>query len=466
MVSERNSNSKWKEILLSPKDNIIAVLAFISIFLVIGPILPGVSWFSLGDFSLDMVNFYHTIMIPFAFLLILYASELLGLGLLERKAVNLSTYPVLLLTVLGTIFFYPASTQTADYVLQAMRDVWMLVLALMFLVYLLVLPFRDRQKFKNIWGAYTLIVITTISAGIAAVVGMIYEYGNLFGYASLPALNNDVNAWGGLQTFLGNLITSHSHQMLPAVMGGIVGLAAVSFGYEKLSSVKRNFVNAGLIIAVIGTISMSYLYFISSFGTYVIPAIFTSGTGGMNGLALDDSQTGLIGIGALVTIIGLYYLLSGNRADRLVQISEMLTWIATMAVMIGVGYAMEFNETYYGFGSPGVPPNGGPGFQYDMAFTDGHLLFAFFLMPLVAGILLLTMHYIKEFNTEKRLITYFIIAGTIIGGFGVLEYVITLSWVVEAIGLALLIIAIIITTYTFVRSASEKDGIKRTQPAN
>ena len=466
MVSERNSNSKWKEILLSPKDNIIAVLAFISIFLVIGPILPGVSWFSLGDFSLDMVNFYHTIMIPFAFLLILYASELLGLGLLERKAVNLSTYPVLLLTVLGTIFFYPASTQTADYVLQAMRDVWMLVLALMFLVYLLVLPFRDRQKFKNIWGAYTLIVITTISAGIAAVVGMIYEYGNLFGYASLPALNNDVNAWGGLQTFLGNLITSHSHQMLPAVMGGIVGLAAVSFGYEKLSSVKRNFVNAGLIIAVIGTISMSYLYFISSFGTYVIPAIFTSGTGGMNGLALDDSQTGIIGIGALVTIIGLYYLLSGNRADRLVQISEMLTWIATMAVMIGVGYAMEFNETYYGFGSPGVPPNGGPGFQYDMAFTDGHLLFAFFLMPLVAGILLLTMHYIKEFNTEKRLITYFIIAGTIIGGFGVLEYVITLSWVVEAIGLALLIIAIIITTYTFVRSASEKDGIKRTQPAN
>ena len=386
--------------------------------------------------------------------------------MLERKAVNLSTYPLLFLTVLGTVFFYPASTQTADYVLQAMRDVWMLVLALMFLVYLLVLPFRDRQRFKSIWGAYTLIVITTISAGIAAVMGMIYEYGNLFGYASLPALNNDVTAWGGLQTFLGNLITSHSHQMLPAVMGGIVGLAAVSFGYEKLSSVKRNFVNAGLIIAVIGTISMSYLYFISSFGTYVIPAIFTSGTGGMNGLALDDSQTGIIGIGALVTIIGLYYLLSGNRADRLVQISELLTWVATMAVMIGVGYAMEFNETYYGFGSPGVPPNGGPGFQYDMAFTDGHLLFAFFLMPLVAGILLLIMHYIKGFNTERRLITYFLIAGTIIGGFGVLEYVITLSWVVEAIGLALLIIAIIITTYTFARSASEKDGIKGTQPAN
>ncbi len=466
MVSERNSNSKWKEILLSPKDNIIAILAFISILLVIGPVLPGVSWFSLGDFSLDMVNFYHTIMIPFAFMLILYASELLGLGVLERKAVNLSTYPLLFLTVLGTVFFYPASTQTADYVLQALRDVWVLVLALMFLVYLLVLPFRDKQRFKDIWGAYMLIVITTISAGIAAVMGMIYEYGSLFGFASLPALNNDVIAWGGLQTFLGNLITSHSHQMLPAVMGGIVGLAAVSFGYEKLSSVKRNFVNAGMVIAVIGTISMSYLYFISSFGTYVIPTIFTSGTAGMNGLALDDSQTGIVGIGALVMIIGLYYLLSGNRADRLVQISEMLTWIATMAVMIGVGYAMEFNETYYGFGSPGVPPNGGPGYQYDMAFTDGHLLFAFFLMPLVAGILLLIMHYIKDFNMEKTLITYFIIAGTIIGGFGVMEYVITLSWVVEAIGLALLIIAIIITTYTFGKSETEKYWLKEKHSSN
>ena len=342
----------------------------------------------------------------------------------------------------------------------------MLIIALMFFVYLLMLPFKDRLKFKNIWGAYSLIVITTVSAGIAAVMGMIYEYGNLFGYASLPALSNDVTAWGGLQTFLGNLITSHSHQMLPAVMGGIVGLAAVSFGYERLSPVKRNIVNAGLVIAVFGTISMSYLYFISSFGTYVIPAIFTSGTGGMNGLALDDSQTGIVGIGALVSIIGLYYLLSKNPADRMVQISELLTWIATMAVMVGIGYAMEFNETYYGFGTPGVPPSGGAGYQYDMAFTDGHLLFAFFLMPLLAGIILLFMHYVKEYNTEKKVITYFIIAGTIIAAFGVMEYVITLFWLVEAIGLALLIIAIILITYTLGKSAKEKVEIKGTKATN
>ena len=61
MSQEENLNQRWKKILLNPKDNIIAILAFISIFLAIGPILPGVSWFSLGNFSLDMINFYHTI---------------------------------------------------------------------------------------------------------------------------------------------------------------------------------------------------------------------------------------------------------------------------------------------------------------------------------------------------------------------------------------------------------------------
>ncbi len=458
MAQKEASARGWKGILFSPKDNIITVLVFISIFMVIGPFLPGVSWFKLGDFSLDMVNFYHTVMIPFAFVLILYASELLGLGSTERKAVNISTYPVLFLTLLGTIFFYPTSTQTLDYVLQAVRDMWMLVIALMFFVYLLMLPFRNRKKFNGIWGAYFLVVITTLSAGIAAVMGMIYEYGALFGYASLPAFNSYVNAWGGLQTFLGNLITSHSHEMLPAVMGGIVGLTAITFGYEKLSRFKRNAVNLGMIVAFIGVISFTYLYVISSFGTYVIPTIAPFGPGGMNGLALDDTQTGIVGFGALISIIGLYYVLSAKYIDRLVQLSELLTWIATMAVMVGVGYAMEFNEAYYGFGSPGTPPNGGPGYQYDMAFTDGHLLFAFFLMPLLAGIILFLIHYVKGHETDKRVIVYFIGAGTVIGAFGLLAYVLTLFWVVEAIGLALLIISIILITVTLARKPLENGG--------
>lgn len=453
-----------KELLLNPKMNIGLVLAFIAIFLAISPVLPGVNWFKLGDFTLDMVNFYHTVMIPFAFLLILYTAELLNLGTLVRKIINISTVPVLLFTVLGMALFYPVSAQNADYVLQAIRDVWMIVIALLFFVSLIIMPFREYERFKAIWGAYFLIVISTLSAGIASVMGMVYEYGTLFGYSSIPAFSSYVASLGGLQTFLGNLVTSHSHEMLPAVMGGIVAVAAVTMKYDRLTGWRRHIINAGMLIAVAGTISMTYLYLISSFGTYVIPAIAPFGPGGMNGLALDDSQTGIIGWGALIAIVGLYYLSSSNRIEKLAQLAEFFTWIATMAVMIGVGYSMEFNESYYGFGSPGTPPNGGPGYLYDMAFTNGHLLFAFFMMPLVAGLLLIFLKYSPGIYAGKRLFLYLIYAGTAIGGFGVLVYTINLYWLPEAVGLSLLVISVLLLTalylsenrkYTSSVSASE-----------
>ncbi|MEM3256315.1 MAG: hypothetical protein QW525_04855 [Thermoplasmatales archaeon] len=448
-MTENYRNSGFVGFLLNSKINIGMVLAFITFFLIISPLLPGVTWFNLGDFTLDTVNWYHTIMIPFAFLLILYITELLDLGSFAKKAINFSTIPILLFTVLGMAFFYSTSALTADIVFQAIRDIWMIIVALIFLVYLIIMPFKNTEKFKKIWGAYALIVVATISAGIASVMGMIYEYGALYGFASIPAFNSYVNAWGGLQTFLGNLVTSHSHEMLPAVMGGIVAVAAVAMGYDKLEGWKRHIVNAGMLIALAGTISMTYLYMISSFGTYVIPAIFTFGPGGVNGLALDDSQTGMIGWGALIAIIGLYYIFSSNRAQRLVEIAEVFTWIATMAVLIAVGYSIEFNEAYYGFGSPGTPPNGGPGYLYDMAFMNGHLVFAFFMMPLIAGILLVFLKYVSGMELITRVILYIIFAGIVLGGFGVLVYTMTLFWQIQAIGVALLVISILLLTAAY-----------------
>ncbi|MHB1506526.1 MAG: hypothetical protein ACYCUZ_00465 [Cuniculiplasma sp.] len=331
-----------------------------------------------------------------------------------------------------------------------MRDVWILILALMFFISLLMFPFKEKDKFRKIWGAYFLIFVGTISVGIASIMGMIYEYGSLFSFSSIPWFNNYVTGWGGLETFLGNIITSHSHQMLPALMAGIVALASISFGYEKLPLVKRSIVNIGLLIAIIGVISMSYIYFISSFGTYAIPSIFiVPGTYGMNALALDDSQTSLIGFGALISIIGLYYALSLKRPEKLLQALEMYVWIATMAVMIVIGYSIEFNETYYGFGASGSPPNGGPGYLYDMAFTDGHLLYAFFLMPLLAGIILVFIHFIKSHEFLKNIATLFAVAGITIGGLGVLIYTMTLSWYIEAIGLGLVIVSILFMTLPF-----------------
>ena len=452
-----------KNFILSPRYNSMSVFIYITLFLLIGPLLPGVSWFKLGDFTPDMVNYIHTIMIPFVFLLFIYSSELLNLLPFERKIVNIGTYPFLLISALGIAFYYPARFANIDYALQAIRDVWMIILAVIFLVSLILMPFHDREKFRKIWGAYALLLVGTVSGIIASLMGVIYEYGFLFGFASVPWFNNYVIAWGGLNTFLGNIFTSHSHQMLPAVMGVIVALAAIYIGYEKLSAMKRGIVNVSLLISVFGVISMSYLYFISAFGTYSIPTLFISGTGGMNGLALDDSQTGLIGAGALISIAGLYYALSLKKPERLLQALEMYIWMATMAVMIGVGYSMEFNETYYGFGSPGTPPAGGAGYLYDQAFTNGHLLFAFFLMPLLAGILLVFIYFVREQNTLKNIIVAFAGTGTTIGAFGVLVYTITLSWYVEATGLAMVILAILLIAISSTIAMMEKriySGVK------
>ena len=135
-----------------------------------------------------------------------------------------------------------------------------------------------------------------------------------------------------------------------------------------------------------------------------------------------------------------------------------------MAVMIGLGYTMEFNEAYYGFGSPGVPPNGGPGYLYDMAFTNGHLLFVFFMMPLLAGIILVFMHYISGMEKERKSVLYFVFAGTIIGAFGVLTYTLTLIWLPEAIGLVLIVIAIFLMSALFVNSL--RKNIKQEYQSN
>jgi len=436
--------------------NIGITLTFIAFFLIISPLLPGVNWFRLGDFTLDMVNFYHTVMIPFAFLLILYTSELLDMPAIIKKPINMSTIPILVLTALGMAFFYPASTQYADYVLQALRDIWMVVIAVLFLIGVLMFPFRNRKRFNSIWGSYFLILAATVSAGIAAVMGMVYEYGNLFGYSSIPFFNSLVNSWGGLQTFLGNLVTSHSHEMLPAVMGGIVAVAAVSFGYERLDFTKRTIVNAGMVVSLIGVIAMTYVYIISSFGTYVIPTLFAFGPGGMDGLADDDTLTGIVGWGALISIVGLYYAAKSekNGESRLVVLAELFVWLATMAVMVGVGYAIEFNEAFFGFATPGVPPNGGPGYLYDMAYTNGHLLYAFFMMPLIAGSLILVYRYAPTARI-KLISAYLTFFGSVIGGFGLIYYVINLHWVLEAIGLALIVISVAISSVSFFMIGSE-----------
>ena len=435
----------YRNFFTDTKKNVAAVAIFILFFLLVSPLFPGVSWFRLGDFTLYTVNFYHTIMIPLALILILVTSSAFPASNGLRKLISYTTYPILIFSFLGLILFYPTSAANADAAMQAIRDILMVVDALLLIINLLMFPFKSRAQFKSIYGGYALVLLASVSATIAAVFGMVLEYGNLYGFAAIGAFNSFVNSVGGLDTFLGNAWTLHSHQMLPAVMGGIVGLTAVVLGYNKLSSTLRNVVNIGLLISCFGVISMSFLYWISTMGTYVIPAIFVSGAGGANGLALDDSQTGLIGIGAMITVVGLVKAVDRARGRKLIQLSSLGTWITAVAAMIGIGFVIEFNEVFYGFGDP---TSGAAGYLYDMAYTDGHLMLSFFFLVVLAGMLVAVYYLNKGDSKYFRASSYFSIAGMVIAFEGLLVYIMTLNWVIEAVGIWLLFISMILAALT------------------
>lgn len=425
---------------ISLRKNVLSIIVFILVMLLVSPIFPGVSWFRLGDFTLYTVNFYHVIMIPLALVLILVTGNIFGASSKIRNFLVMTTFPVLILSFLGLILFYPSSAAQADAIVQTLRDALMVLDGVLLIILLLIFPFRSKEQFKSIYGGYFLVILAAVSATIAAVFGMILEYGNLYGFSSIPFFNSYVNSIGGLDTFLGNAWTTHTHQILPAVMGGIVGITAVILGYNKLSKNFRNMVNIGLLISTFGVISMTVFYWISSMGTYVIPAIFVSGAGGANGLALDDSQTGIIGIGAMISIVGLVKITDAVKGRKLIQLSSLGAWITAMAVLVGVGFLIEFNEVFYGFGDP---TSGAPGYIYDQAFTDGHLMLAYFFLVVVAG-LLATIYYVNKGDSKYfRISSYFAIGGMIIGFEGLLVYIMVLSWVVEAIGIWLMFISLV-----------------------
>lgn len=447
-------NEKIRKFIFDLKKNIVAIMIYIAFMFLISPLFPGVTWFELGDFTLYVVNYYHGIMIPLTLLIIIVTAKIFKIPDKLYKFILLTNYPVLVLSFLGLVLFYPSWATNADIVAQAIRDIIMMVDALVLIIGLIIFPFKNKTDFRNVLAGYLLVTVTAISATIAAFMGMVYEYGNLYTFSAIPFFNSYVNSVGGISTFLGNLLTSHSHQMLPAVMGGIVGLTATIFGYYKLNPKYKAIASIGLYISFLGVVSMSYLYWISSFGTYTIPSIFTSGPGGVNGLALDDSQTGIIGVGALIAIIGLVKTFNSTKGLKMLQIAAISTWIGAVASLLGIGYVIEFNESFYGFGSPGIPPNGGSGYLYDMAFMNGHLLYPFFMLVIVAAFFMVGYYLFKNMDNVPILPSYLALSGIVLGYEGLLIYTMTLSWIVEAIGLCLLFISLAYITWIAIKSKS------------
>lgn len=427
---------------LNYKYNIMAMLVYISLVLVFSPLL-GADWVHPGDFNIQTAGLYHAVMIPALLLAVIIASELFYLPKWEKIFANALTYPTIILTFIGNGIIGGLNLPwgLANDVIQGIRDVLLWILAILFIIGLIVSAVKNKEFFKKSYGAFILLIVASVSVAIAPIYAVVSLMPSFW---SFPLFSSTISAVGN-QTFVGNLITSHSHQILPAAMCATAAIAAVAFSYYDSSKRIRNLVNIGAIISIGAIIAFTIIYWISGIGTYSIPTIFPFGPSGVNGLALDDTLTGLSGWGAVIMAVGVYLSLSKNdKNTKIFRTATIVIGFTIMAILIFIGYSIEFNEAFYGFGSPGTPPTGGPGYMYDLAFMNAHLLTAFFLLPLLFLIFVAFDFMYKKDSNIKRYLSYLSFALMAISFYAVLYATMTVIEAMVAIDVGLLMSTVFI----------------------
>ena len=367
---------------------IVAILSFITV--------PWLKAGSGGDLTTPMVWFYHAMMLPVALLFLILCTRIFVVHPWVKFILTHSG-PIALLEGLGFLILgygtlhNVASLTAFGYWIIMPCTLELFAITVVFvadLAYASFVPPKDvdvsPQMAEIRWALFFagVSVLTWVAFGLSAAadqVGISWQF------------------WAGWQkesysTLMGNIITAHSHGMLPAFMAGIVILAAETFGYSKLVGTRKQVARLSVGIMLGGIALFSGIYTVSALGTFAIPAWFPFGPGAVNGIAMDDTMTGLVGIGALILAGTMLPELRGSLSrlgSRIqqrynpVRAAVYLTYVTAAAALFIYGYYIEMNESKFGFGSA-------PAARYanDQIFSRGHLLFVFGALPLMAVLLL------------------------------------------------------------------------------
>jgi hypothetical protein len=231
--------------------------------------------------------------------------------------------------------------------------------------------------------------------------GIFNQYINSTMYPVL-GFSNDTS----VQAFTGDVVGSHSHLMLVALMAGVVALAAIVFGYyENWSKNSRRVANVGFAVMIIALFGAIAMYIAAGVGNYQIPN-FSAGSGAVAG---DDMTTGIVGLGAVFVLAGLVANSRGsltNEGKPLFKdplfLSVVVSWITIYMVIPMTGFYINFNEGFF--------QNAGA--VFDDAFNRFHQDFGFYLLPSLVT-LLLTLQTMGITPRIKRLVGYFSIAGVL-----------------------------------------------------
>lgn len=201
----------------------------------------------------------------------------------------------------------------------------------------------DRGAYAHMSVAYWLTLAAIASAFIAGMIGFI----NLLLRAVGPSFFAGYMSWLGLDTggFEDATLDPHSHMMALAIMGGIVGVAAVRFGVlNGESGLRRNLARVGGWVALIGVIGTTLILGAVALLNYAPPTLFASADG-VNGMAGDDAVMAIIGTGAMVILVAI--LLDRRVWGNPLRLTILGTWLAAMILNVGQGFWIEFHQDQF-----------------------------------------------------------------------------------------------------------------------
>jgi hypothetical protein len=302
-----------------------------------------------------------------------------------------------------------------------------------------------------------------VAAVMGHLAGWMLEYGNTPGL-----IDRYARYIGETRTdWTNNLIGSHSHEMVVAMMAFTVALAAQQFGYTSLESTPRLLARLGLASIAGGTVAMSGIYIAAGFSTWAPPPWLTSHHG-VNGIASDDIVTGIFVMGGGLLVLAAYALVGAGKLATLrrqpARLAALWSWTLSFATVVVAGYAIELDTSHFGAGDPKAS-----GAANDAVYTWIHQDLGLFLLPTLVLVMLAAERLLSR--RHQRLVGATTLAGTTIAFAGTLIFVFLdtarhgAGYITTTIGLALVGAALLATAWYATLRAPPGTAIEEEHPA-
>jgi hypothetical protein len=291
-------------------------------------------------------------------------------------------------------------------------------MAIALIVAMAVYPRASGTGYRHMGMPYYTAFTGVFGALVAAMMGHIGGWVTWFG-PSPSVFNQYINSTmypvlgytnsTSVVTFTEDVVGSHSHLMLVALMAGVVALVAIFFGYyERWGKTPKRLADFGFAWMTVSLLTALWIYVVSGVGNYQIPLFFVNGA---NGVAGDDLTTGLVGLGAVFVLAGLIAHARGAltaEGKPLLRdplfLTVVVSWITIYLVIPVTGFYINFNEAFYQ----------AAGINFDIVFTRFHQDFGFFVLPALVT-LVLALEYFGLSSRARRYMGYLMTAGVLIG---------------------------------------------------